>query len=81
MTRESIAMTKGSSDMDGAFTTCDRCGGRFPDLGIPRNGRVYCCDKCAAGPGAKDRIRMQSAATALVGLGAVLDWSAGRARR
>jgi hypothetical protein len=30
--------------------TCARCKGKFPGPGIEKNGKVYCCDKCAKGP-------------------------------
>jgi hypothetical protein len=30
--------------------TCVRCGGHFPGPGVQHDGKVYCCDKCAAGP-------------------------------
>jgi hypothetical protein len=29
--------------------TCARCKGKFPGPGIEKNGKVYCCDKCARG--------------------------------
>lgn len=29
---------------------CARCGGHFPAPGVEREGKVYCCDKCARGP-------------------------------
>lgn len=30
---------------------CERCKGKFPGPGIEKEGKVYCCDKCAKGPG------------------------------
>jgi hypothetical protein len=30
--------------------TCARCKGKFPEPGIEKNGKLYCCDKCAKGP-------------------------------
>lgn len=58
MTREEgIKRTTAFAHADGAMTTCDRCGGRFPGPGVPQNGRTYCCDKCAVGPGAKNMLR------------------------
>lgn len=29
---------------------CARCKGKFPGPGIEKEGKVYCCDKCARGP-------------------------------
>lgn len=29
---------------------CARCGGKFPHPGMEKNGKLYCCDKCAEGP-------------------------------
>lgn len=60
---------------------CARCGGRFPGPGIAANGRVYCCDKCAAGPSARNMLPMLPILAALIGAGAVLGWLAGRSRR
>lgn len=48
---------------------CDRCVGRFPGIGVRINGYAYCCDKCAAGPGAQHRVRMLAAAAVLLGVG------------
>lgn len=55
--------------------TCARCGGRFPRPGITKDGKVYCCDKCAAGPMAmmpRMALRMLPVAALLVGIGAIL---------
>lgn len=34
-----------------SLETCARCSGRFPGPGIGMEGKVYCCDCCAAGVG------------------------------
>jgi hypothetical protein len=81
MTRNNGATTTTARDGDGAFKTCDRCGGRFPGPGISRKGRIYCCDKCAAVPGVDERIRMSSAAATLIVFGIALGWSAARSQR
>jgi hypothetical protein len=65
---------------DSDLSVCDRCGGQFPGPGVSLNGRIYCCDKCAKGPGAKTMIRMLLPATGLVVLGSVLGWSFARIR-
>jgi hypothetical protein len=28
---------------------CARCKGKFPGPGIEKEGKTYCCDKCAKG--------------------------------
>jgi hypothetical protein len=30
---------------------CARCEGKFPGPGIEKDEKVYCCDRCAKGPG------------------------------
>jgi hypothetical protein len=32
------------------MNTCYRCKGKFPGPGIEKEGKLYCCDKCAKGP-------------------------------
>jgi GH15 family glucan-1,4-alpha-glucosidase len=63
----------------GVMRTCARCGGRFPAPGVERNGRVYCCDKCADGAG-RMPLRMLVGAGVCFGLGAALGWAASRQR-
>lgn len=75
---ESTDTTTAPSVLQSEWRRCDRCGGRFPGPGISRNGRVYCCDLCAAGPGKKMMVRMLPAAAGLLGLGLLLGWSAAR---
>ncbi|MCC7338407.1 MAG: hypothetical protein IT422_25220 [Pirellulaceae bacterium] len=29
---------------------CTHCGSHFPGPDVEREGNVYCCDMCAAGP-------------------------------
>ena len=67
---------RGSIAEHGTINTCHRCRGRFPGPGVPRKRHLYCCDKCAAGPGVMDRIRMASAAVALALVGVVVGWAA-----
>lgn len=58
--------------------TCTRCGGHFAAPGVARKGRIYCCDKCAAGPSVGNMLRMLPVIGALLGAGAALGWLAGR---
>lgn len=73
------AATKPTLDKD--LSVCDRCGGRFPGKGVRANGRIFCCDKCAAGPGVRKMIHMLIPATAFAIFGAIVGWSAARIRR
>lgn len=57
---------------------CARCDGRFPPPGIARNGRIYCCDKCAAGPDTTSMIRALGGTGMLMGAAAVAGWLVGR---
>lgn len=55
--------------------TCDRCGGNFPGPGVEEAGKVYCCDKCAAGPRRmmpRMMLRMAPMAALLVGVGLLI---------
>ncbi len=55
--------------------TCARCGGRFPGPGVEKDGKVYCCDKCAAGPAQMVppmALRMLPIAALLVGVGVLI---------
>jgi len=60
-----------------AIETCDRCGGRFPGIGVRINDRVYCCDKCAEGP-QQMMPRMLLMSVVLLSVGAALGWSISR---
>lgn len=59
--------------------SCARCRGRFPGPGVERDGKLYCCDKCAAGPNPKMMLfRMAPMALMVLGAGALAGWLAGR---
>jgi hypothetical protein len=70
--------TTASSHLEPELKRCDRCGGHLPGTGIRREGHIYCCDLCAAGPGKKMMVRMVPAAVALLGVGLLLGWSVAR---
>lgn len=61
------------SELDGSG--CAYCGGRFPAPGVQRDGRVYCCDKCADGAG-RMPLRMLVGAGVFFGLVAAFGWAA-----
>jgi hypothetical protein len=78
---ESMKQDRGPGRADTVILICARCGGRFPGPGVPRNGRIYCCDKCAARRTARKMLRKLPVINALVGAGAALDWLWGRGQR
>jgi hypothetical protein len=47
---------------------CARCKGKFPGPGIEKEGKVYCCDKCARGP-KKMMFKMAPIIAGIFGLG------------
>lgn len=54
------------------FSTCERCSGHFPGVGVRQDGHVYCCDKCAQGPSKKKMVRMLLPAVGLITVGFAL---------
>lgn len=48
--------------------------GTVPGSGVSRDDRIYCCDKCAAGPNAKSIARTLFVMGGLVSAGAMLGW-------
>lgn len=64
--------------------TCARCGGHFPGPGVERDGKIYCCDMCAAGPKQmwpRMALRMLPIAAVLLGVGVLIGRHAGTTLR
>lgn len=46
---------------------CAMCGGQFPGPGVEREGRFYCCDRCARGKRMKAMMLLEFGGTLIGG--------------